>query len=148
MSLISDADKAALDSIMGQVHDTFKKAINAIVYGELAVISHDPNYSSIYSSKSIGGGSTVTPITKTFYGVIQHGLKQSLKASDIGDESALKIRVSDGETRVKVDQAGKEILEKAKKIEIDGLLYQVETGPRAHGLFSHSFYTFFLKRVD
>lgn len=150
MSLISDGDKNYLDSIMGQIHDTFKKLMYAHQDGELTIISHNENYNSIYSNHQLGDGvnSIITPKKTQFYGRILHDNKQHLKGVDVGDENSIKLRISDGQTRIKVDSIGKSIIEKAKKIEIDGFLYEIETSARAHGLFSHNFFTFYLKKVD
>jgi hypothetical protein len=150
MDLIPQGDKDYLDSIMNDIHDTFKKLIYSHQDGELTVLTHDPQYSSIYSNHQLGDGinSEIEPIKEQFYGRILHDHKQYLKPVDVGDENSIKLKLSDGQTRIKVDADGKAIVLKSKKIEIDGVLYEIDTSARAHGLFSHNFFTFYLKKVD
>lgn len=148
-SFISDGEKSELSAIFGDIHDTFKRAIYAYVDGPLTIISHDPNYSSVYGSpvpESPGASIDKTPIT--FYGRILHGDGQKIRLSDVGDDMALKLKMADGTVRVKVDSAGKDILDRAKKIEVDGYMYEKDSTSRPHGLFTPNFYTFFLRRLD
>ena len=150
MSFLSDEEKADLDSVMTQVHATWVKTIYAHKDGELVVVSHDPNYSSMYGSPQVSeeAGSTITPRKVSFQGRILFADKMHLRVMDVGDEGALKVRSVDGEVRIKVDAIGKAILEDAKKVEIEGLLYQFDTGPRPHGLFDHQFWTYYLRRLE
>ena len=151
MSFITDEEKADLDSVMNEVHATFAKTIFAHSDGELTVLSYDPDYSSVYGSPTpseSSGATTVAPIETEFQGRILFADKMDLKIMDVGDGNSLKLRTMDGEVRVKVDAVGKAVLEKAKKVEISNELYQFDTGPRPHGLFSFNFYTYYLRRLE
>ncbi len=151
MSFLSDEEKADLDSVFDTLHATFVKTVYAHSDGELTVLSYDPNYSSTYgspTSSESSGAATVDPIRTSFQGRILFADKMNLRGVDVGDGNSLKLRSMDGEVRIKVDAAGKEILEKTKKVEINNELYQFDTGPRPHGLFSFNYYTYYLRRLE
>jgi hypothetical protein len=150
MSFLSQQDKDDLSSVFEVLHDTFKREMFAYSDGELTIISHDPNYNSLFSNHDLGDGisSIINPVKTSFYGRIYYEQKQNLRVTDFGDQSALKLNISDGTVRVKVDDAGKAIFMAAKKIEIDGAVYEKNGTPRPHGLFSPQFTTFHLKKVD
>ena len=64
------------------------------------------------------------------------------------NEGQLKIKdQTTRSVRIKVDPSGYALLSTAKKVQIDGYMFDVESMPRPHGLFGPSnFYTFYFVR--
>lgn len=150
MSFITDDEKTDLAAVFDILHDTFKRNdIYAHKDGELVVLSEDPNYSSIYSSpRPDGTNQQVTLQKQSFYARILFDEKQHLRVVDLGGESSLKLKLQDGELRIKVDSEGKAFLRDAKKVEINNSLYEFVTTGRPHGLFVDNFYTYYLRKVQ
>jgi len=150
MSFLSNEEKGDLDSVLDILHDTFSKTLYAHIDGEITVVSYDSSYNSMYGSPSIGSTPEVTvePSRVAFKGRILFDEKQTQRDVDVGDESSLKLRFQDGNIRLKVDAEGKDIIKDAKKIEIEGELYEFETKGRPHGLFANNYSTFYLRRLN
>ena len=150
MSFLTGEEKTDLAGVFNILHDTFKRNdIYAHKEGELVVLSEDPNYSSIYASPFPDGtNQTVTLSRQSFYARILFDEKEHLRVVDMGGESSLKLKLHDGEVRIKVDADGKQFLDGAKKVEMNGKLYEFTTTGRPHGLFLDDFYTYFLREVQ
>lgn len=64
------------------------------------------------------------------------------------EESQIKIRDPDGMVRIKVDFSGYQILNGAKQVEINGLLFNPDSTERVFGLFgSGEYYSFQYSRI-
>ena len=149
MSFLSLEEKSDLSKVFDVLHETFRKEIYAHKAGELVVLSENPNYSSVYGNPWPNGTQQTVVLRKQpFYARILYEDKQHLRVIDAGAESSLKLKLADGELRIKVDKEGKEYLEGAKKIEINGKLYEFTSQAKPHGLFDVQFFSFYLREVQ
>lgn len=148
-SLLSDAEKAALESVMSDLHDTFKRALVIFKDGEQTVISTDPNYNFAYGfNNGISTNVEFTPIQQTFSGRVLYGKPDATMLSNPSIDAQLRLEMMNSTVRIKLDQDGRDFLVDAKRVEFDGNRFKVLGDPRPHGLFAPQFYTFFLVPID
>lgn len=63
------------------------------------------------------------------------------------NEGQLKIKdQTTRSVRIKVDASGYALLNTAKKVQVDGFLFDLESIARPHGLFASTYYTFYFVR--
>ena len=146
-SLISDTNKADLQSTIMDVWDTFKRPIIIYKEPEKVIISTNPNYSRFGDNSQNQYNPPVTPQPITVYATILHEKRQRLTYIDAAN-SQIKVKNDEGQVRIKVDSTGYNVMVGAKNIELDGFQYRVNSSPRPHGLFTPSLWTFFLERAQ
>ena len=149
-SLLTSAQKAALQKSFDAVHDTFARDIYIFKEAKNVTISTTPNYNPIYGEN--------TKLEKTVTRQVQSGVFQAriLYNTDSNEpyvtapqiDSQLKIKVPDGSVRIKVNKEGYEYIKKAKRVDFDGRRFSIESDVRPHGLFEPNYYTFFLLPTD
>ena len=66
----------------------------------------------------------------------------------VAGDTQSKIKMTDGDVRIKVALADAPIMMQAKQFVLDGFDYTLDTPPRPHGLFIPALYTFYLKRTQ
>ena len=145
-SLLSSAEKSALQSAINDLHDTFARDIYIYREAESTIISTSPTYNSIYQENNIQS-KTISKkvISASFKARITYDTDRSqnnLTAPEVG--SQLKLKLPDGYVRIKVAKDGYDYLKKAKRVEFDGRKFTIESDVRPHGLFEPTHYTFFL----
>lgn len=147
-SLLTDAEKVSLFADFQGVVDTFLRPLTIYQEGQRVAISSDPNFNPIdaWNQNSVGTIAT-TPIYSTVSGRILWSKDQEWSFVSPGGlhPSQLKMKDATQKTcRLKVDYSGYSLLQTAKKVEIDGILMDLESQPRQHGLFGtgHWTYTF------
>lgn len=146
-SLLSNTEKSALEAVMDDLHATFARTITAYKDEERVVIITDPNYNPLYDT----GGSTTESITRTSvsstFSVRIQFQDAATKAywSDGNVNSQLKIEGPDGRVRIKMYDEDYAWLKEAKRFDIDGIRYVLDSSFRGHGLFDSKFYTIYLK---
>lgn len=145
-SLISAAQKAGLESVMNDLHDTWKLPLKAFKEQEQIFISTNPNYSSAYQAPV--GLQTSTPVERSFEARIYYVPKGlELKIPSISEQDALRLALSEHQVRLKVLPEDYEFLKEAKRLQIDDNVYSISSAERPHGLFSSKFYTIYLKKL-
>jgi hypothetical protein len=90
-----------------------------------------------------------TPQYKTIKARIEYASPMNedpLSASPI--DSKLNAMIPQGMVRVKLDKEGFDYISGAKRIDLDGKRFLIDSAVRPHGLFDPKFYTFFLKAVE
>jgi hypothetical protein len=140
--LYTDAEKAVVAANLLHLHDTFGRDIIVYKEAQKVIISTDPNYNYLYNS----GGSTTTsvtnkPVKKTFKARIRYDLDNKNLESNIGSNETSQVRI-------KLKKEDYTYISDAKRIELDGRMFHVDSDPRAHGLFDVQFYTLFLRSVE
>lgn len=151
-SLISDSDKLAYAAAFQLNVDTWIRTL--IVYQEplKTVIISDPNYNPYESYNQNNTNILNTPVFSTISGRIMYDKDQELAyarpyAGRGVDEGQIKLKnQSVRSVRVKVDISGFNLLQNAKKVEIDGQLFDFASLPRPHGLFTPTYFTFYYNR--
>jgi len=145
-SLLTTAQKAALQSAFDDIHDTFARDIYIFKEAQNISISTNPNYNPIYDKNSSLSQTFTKQVQKqSFSARIMYNTDRAepyLSAPDI--DSQLKLRVPDGTVRIKLDKDGYDYIKEAKRIEFDGRRFTIESDVRPHGLFEPTYYTFFL----
>lgn len=145
-SLLDSLQKAGLESVMHDVHDTFKRTVKAYKEGKKVVISTNPNYNGLYGKPA---NTQVVPIERTMEVRIYYFSKsQEKQGMNISSEDSLQVQGSEGEVRIKVTNADYEFLADAERITLDGEVFRFGSAPRRHGLFGAEFVTLILKRLD
>lgn len=149
MSLIDDANKEDMESVMRSIHDTFARDIKFIKDAKRIILSTDPNYNYLYKSVR-GSVSTVKrEITeKTFKARILYVGRQEEGLFDSEANAQIKVEKNVGEVRLKVDAVGHSYLKETKRVELDGRFFTISSDERPHGLFTPQFYTFYLKPIN
>lgn len=147
-SLLTAAEKTAINSALSDVHDTFARDIYIFVK-EASSVPAELNYNPLYgrAKNSISVPSTDDVLTKyTFAARIYYSNRQP---EDIIDGNAqMNLLASDGKIRIKVTSAAYEKIKICSRIEVDSQLYIVDEDPKVLGPFGAQFYSIYLKREN
>jgi len=148
-SLINDSTKADLESVMGELHDTFARDLVCVKEANRVILSTDPNYNFLY--KNVRG--SVTSVqrqinSRTIKARILYVGRQQEDLFDTQAGAQIKVEKVAGEVRIKVGKADYLYLKGTKRVEFDGRVFTMTSDERPHGLFSPQYYTFYLKPVD
>jgi len=146
-SLITSSEKSAMESVMDDVHETFARQITAYKDSSKVVLITNPNFNPLYDT---GGGNTEsiinTSISKTFKVRIQYQNDIDKQYWDeAGVDTQFKIERVKGRVRLKLYAEDYAWLKDAKRFDVDGKRYVLDSVFKPHGLFNNNFYTIFLK---
>jgi hypothetical protein len=146
-SLLTDSEKNGLELIMDDLHATWARTVTAYKDEERVVIITNPNYNPLYDT---GGGTTEsitkTAVSKTFSVRIQYQDDITKNYwSDSNVNSQLKIENAKGLIRIKLYDEDYNWLKEAKRMDVDGKRFSIDSSFKGHGLFDNKFYTIFLK---
>ncbi len=151
-SLISNLEKAAMESEIQNVFDTFKRPLIVYRTPEKVYLSTNPNFSRFGQfgqnnemQKEEINQQNISTIEACILYAKNQGFEQFNKDKTGGSYEAIKVRESNMKVRIKVDIVGYEILKDAKLIELDGRHFQKDSEPRCHGLFDTTRWSFFFK---
>jgi hypothetical protein len=145
-SLLSNAEKSALNSVFDDIHETFARDI--IVYKDASqiVIITDPNFNPLYNT----GGQTTsvinTPVYKTFKARIQYN--DDIKKEyweEYKANAQIKLQEVVGTVRIKIRVDDYEYIKDGRRFDLDGARYVLNSSNRPHGLFGVRFQTLYLK---
>ena len=102
-SLINDALKAAMESAMDDIHDTFARDIVCIKDANRVILSTDPNYNFLYKNVR-GSVSSVERkiLSRTIKARILYVGRQNEELFDAQTSAQIKIEQVVGEVRIKV----------------------------------------------
>lgn len=148
---LSPSDRASIAANLIDLHDTFGRDIIVYKEAQKVIISTDPNYNYLYNT---GGAQTTSvenvPVKKIFKARIRYDTDRTLEY--FGDTDAqVKVSKPDANSlvRIKLKIEDYQYIKEAKRIELDGRMFHVESDPRAHGLFDVvQFYTLFLRPTE
>jgi len=151
-SLLSDTEKSAYAAAFQQNVDTWIRPL--IVYQEpqKTIIVSDPNYNPYEAYNQNNTEIQNTPVFTTISGRIMYDKNQEWAytrpyAGRGIEEGQIKLKnQSTRSVRLKVDISGFNLLQNAKKVEIDGQLFDFESLARPHGLFTPTYWTFYFVR--
>lgn len=147
-SLLTAAEKTAINSALSNVHDTFARDIYIFVKESSSVpaeLNYNPLYGRAKNSVSIPSADDV--LTKyTFAARIYYNNTQPEEIVDANAQ--MNLLASDGKIRIKVTSAAYEKIKICSKIEVDGQLYIVDGDPKVIGPFDAQFYSIYLKREN
>tara|TARA_R110002020_G_scaffold57011_1_gene157159 strand:- start:5617 stop:6063 length:447 start_codon:yes stop_codon:yes gene_type:complete len=146
-SLLTDAEKTAVNSALSDMHDTFARDIYVYVKEASSVpveLNYNPLYGRRRDTSKISSEETLTQYTysaRVFY-------KNEQKEDIIDGNAQMNLIASEGQVRIKVESAAYEKIKICSKIEVDGQLYVVDGDPKVIGPFGAQFYSISLKREN
>ena len=146
-SLISDSDKAAYNSVIDDIHDTFARPIVVYKEAEKVVIATSNTFNPYYANNG-AAAKTITnvPQSQTFQARIYYWRDfQDEKFNKYDLDNQAKIQLDKGTVRLKVNEACYVYIKDAKRIEFDGSRFLIDSSFRKHGLFGVQYYTLYLK---
>jgi len=147
---ISADQRTYLEGIIDNMHDTFSRDIVVCREATKVIISTDPNYNFLY--KNVNGDFTkstsFTPQSKTLKARILYEDKQREQNFDGEVNSQIKVNRPMGQVRIKLNAEGYEYFKGAKRVDLDGMRFYIDSTVRPHGLFSPKYYTYYLRPVE
>ena len=145
-SLLTSAEKSALNAVMDSVHDTFSRVITVYKDAQQTVATSSTSFNSIYGNAGATTSITYTPQTVQVYAAILYARRfDEDYFSDSQDNAQLKIKMSEGRVRIKIKAADFSKVQDGKRFEFDGQQFFKDSDFRAHGLFDVQYYTFYVK---
>lgn len=147
-SLITSAQKAAIQSALSEVHDTFARDIYVYIEKKVSTRPSNLNYNPLYGrTKDDSRLSSQTTLVKhTVQARVSYAPNQGESLVDGGAQ--FNLTASHGKVRIKVDSDGYDKVKDSSRIEIDDVLFSVDTDAKNVGPFSTQYYTVFLKREN
>lgn len=122
-------------------HDDSGVSNKASIWDNVRLIKKSPPKSDVDVSRE--------PQYKTIKARIDYGSpmnEDALAANPI--DNKLKVMIPEGVVRIKLDKDGYDYIIGAKRIDLDGKRFFIDSAVRPHGLFDPKFYTFFLKAAE
>jgi len=144
-SLITAAEKSALNSVMNSVHDTFSRLITVYKDAVQTVTTQSTSFNSIYGNAGATTSITYTPQSSQIYAAILYARRFDEDYFADQQDSQLKIKMQEGRIRVKIKASDYSTVKDGKRFEFDGQQFFRDIDFRAHGLFDVQFYTFYVK---
>ena len=146
-SLLTDAEKTAINSALSDVHDTFARTIYVYVK-EASTVPAELNYNPLYGrTKNTAEISSDTELTRHSFSA-RIFYKNEQKEDLVDGNAQMNLMASEGQIRIKVKSDAYEKIKICSKIEVDDELYIVDGDAKVIGPFDAQFYSIFLKREN
>lgn len=146
-SLLTDAEKTAINSALSDVHDTFARTIYVYVK-EASSVPAELNYNPLYGrTKNTAKISSEQTLTRHSYTARVY-YKNEQNEDIIDGNGQMSLLASEGQVRIKVKSDAYEKIKICSKIEVDDELYIVDGDAKVIGPFDAQFYSIFLKREN
>ena len=122
-SLLTSAQKSAIQSALSEVHDTFARDIYVYIEKQVATRPSTLNYNPLYGRvKDTAKVSSQTELVKhTIKARVSFTPNQGESVVDAGAQ--FNLTASHGKVRIKVDSDGYEKVKDSSRIEIDDVLF-------------------------
>jgi hypothetical protein len=146
-SLLTDAEKTAINSALSDVHDTFARDIYVYVK-EVSSVPVELNYNPLYGRRKDTAKISSEETLKRYSYSARVYYKNEQKEDIIDGNGQMNLVGSEGQIRIKVKSAAYEKIKICSKIEVDNELYVVDGDAKAIGPFDTQFYSIFLKREN
>lgn len=156
-SLVTDSDKAAFVTALGDLFDTFYRDIIVNKVNEKVIVSsNEDSYNFMYGNNQTPEHKVELEKTKIIVqAMIRYGKQQKVQystddAGTRGGAAGTDVRVisDEGDARIKVRRDGYLALKGATIIEVDGIPFRIDGPARPQLTFGAEFYTFILKRTN
>ena len=145
-SLLSSSEKTALNAVIADVHETFARDITVFKDASKVVIITDPNFNPLYNTAGQTTSYINTPIYQTFKARINYDDDFKIKYCSEGQlNTQIKLEAVVGTVRLKITAEDYEFIKDAKRIDLDGKRFVLNSAFRGHGLFDNQYYTLYLK---
>ena len=139
-SFFSDDDKAAIEEIFDDVHETFKKKIYAFVE-KVTYSSFNSDHNPLYGRNDNEAKGLTTRTKHTIWARVHY---ERWNSDDVDNDTNLP--TSENIVRLKVSPADYETLKKAALIEVDGDNYSLITDDEKVGPFTVNYSQVYLRR--
>ena len=146
-SLLTNAEKTAINSALSDVHDTFARDIYVYVK-EVSSVPVELNYNPLYGRRKDTAKISSEETLKRYSYSARVYYKNEQKEDIIDGNGQMNLVGSEGQIRIKVKSAAYEKIKICSKIEVDNELYVVDGDAKAIGPFDTQFYSIFLKREN
>jgi hypothetical protein len=146
-SLLTDAEKTAINSALSNVHDTFARDIYVYVK-EVSSVPVALNYNPLYGRRKDVAKISSEETLKRYNYSARVFYKNEQKEDIIDGNGQMNLVGSEGQIRIKVKAEAYEKIKICSKIEVDNELYVVDGDAKVIGPFDTQFYSIFLKREN
>lgn len=148
---LSPSERASIAANLLDLHDTFGREIVVYKEAQKVVISTDPGFNKLYGNagKSTPNVQNV-PVRKVFKARVRYDTDRSLEYFGETDAQVKVNRPDPNSTvRIKLKVEDYDYIKEAKRVELDGRMFHIESDPRPHGLFDVvQFTTLFLRPIE
>ena len=145
-NLISASERTALNAVIDDVHETFAREITVFKEASQIVIITDPNFNPLYNTSVQTTSYVNTPVYKTFKARIYYNDDIGKKYwSESGLASQIKLEAVVGSVRIKMRADDYNYIKDARRFDLDGKRFVLNSSFRPHGLFDNQYYTLYLK---
>ena len=145
-NLISASERTALNAVIDDVHETFAREITVFKEASQIVIITDPNFNPLYNTAGQTTSYVNTPVYKTFKVIIYYNNDIDKKYwSESGLASQIKLEAVVGSVRIKMRADDYDYIKDARRFDLDGKRFVLNSSFRPHGLFDNQYYTLYLK---
>jgi hypothetical protein len=148
---LSSSERASIAANLLDLHDTFGREIVVYKEAKKVIISTDPSYNYLYSNAGANTPNVQNvPVRKVFKARVRYDTDRSLEYFGEADAQVKINRPDPNSTvRIKLKIQDYSYIKDAKRIELDGRMFHVESDPRPHGLFDVvQFITLFLRPIE
>ena len=146
-SLLTAAEKSAVQSALSDMHDTFARDIYVYVK-DTSSVPVELNYNPLYKRrKDVSKISSENTLTQYTYSA-RISYKPEQKEDIIDGNGQMNLIASEGQVRVKVKGDAYEKIKICSRIEVDNQLYIVDGDAKVIGPFDAQFYSISLKREN
>ena len=146
-SLLTAAEKSAVQSALSDMHDTFARDIYVYVK-ETSSVPVELNYNPLYKRrKDVSKISSENTLTQYTYSA-RISYKPEQKEDIIDGNGQMNLIASEWQVRVKVKGDAYEKNKICSRIEVDNQLYIVDGDAKVIGPFDAQFYSISLKREN
>ena len=141
----TSGQKQQLEDVFVNIHDTFGRPITIYKQKKTIFVATNQTYNALY--KRIKDSTTTKDVVTatTVQARVQYLNKQYIE-EEYAFRAQTNLPISEGQLRIKLDEAGYALFKFAKTIEIDGNVWAIKTDASRIGLFTPHFYMLFLER--
>lgn len=143
--LFSGAQKNQLEKVFEDMHDTFARDITIYKVKKDIFVATNQTYNALYSRIKDATSSKKTVSSTTVSARVQYLSKQYV-SEEAGFKAPTNLPISEGQLRIKLNESGYTSFKFANRIEIDGVVWKMNTDASRVGLFSPEYYVIYLER--
>lgn len=152
ISYLTQTQKESIGSILENIHQTFCRPITIFKIGQRIAIASDSSFNAFYEEQSSPERETVSLTVNARIKYLNAGEELiSFKDGSARTGQQNKIVMPIGSVKIKVDEAGKDFLKDAQRVELDGNRYSVISNGRLIAMFGPSispYYEYILIPID
>lgn len=150
-SLLTDEQKSQAESLLNDLHDTYKKKIFYFKEREVLTLSASSNFNYIYGEDGNDVNKTTEIVSGYFMGRILWLDPIAKKYPNFTYQNEnIPMLINKNIARLKVDVQGYEIIKNSKQIKLpDDRIYKVQSSPKPIGAFDNlNYYSILLESLE